>query len=132
MPEYVVERIGALLNEKGEPLRESRILVLGVAYKRDVADTRESPAIDIMTLLAKRGSIVSYHDPYVSSVTHAGACWTSVDLSAEALRNADCVVIAADHARFDMKSIVESATLIFDTRNATRVVPGEHPNVSLL
>ncbi len=132
MPEYVVERIGALLNERGKPLKASRILLLGVAYKRDVADTRESPALDILALLTDRGCCVSYHDPHVQILTHAESSWTSCELNAETLSDSDCVVITTDHAAYDWEWVVRSARLIFDTRNATRAVQGERSHVVLL
>lgn len=132
MPDYVVERIGSLLNEHGTPLKGSRILLVGVAYKRDVADTRESPALDVLTLLTEKGCRVTYHDPHVPTLSHAGNSWTSAPLSAENLRSVDCVVITTDHTACDWDFVVRNAPLVFDTRNATRAIQGERSNVALL
>ncbi len=132
MPEYIVERIGALLNERGKPLKESRILLVGVAYKHDVADTRESPALDILALLAQRGCRVTYHDPFVPSLSYAGGFLTSASMDTDTLHATDCVVITTDHSACDWESVVRNAPLVFDTRNATRAVRGERANVVLL
>jgi UDP-N-acetyl-D-glucosamine dehydrogenase len=132
MPDYVVERIGSLLNEHEKPLKGSKILLVGVAYKRDVADTRESPALDVLTLLTEKGCRVSYHDPHVPSLCHAGDTWTSVPLIAEVLRGVDCAVITTDHAACDWDLVVRHAPLVFDTRNATRGVQGKRSHVDLL
>lgn len=132
MPDYVVERIGSLLNRHGKPLKDSKILLVGVAYKRDVADTRESPALDVLTLLVEKGCRVTYHDPHVPSLTHDGTAWKSVPLTAETLRDADCVVITTDHSACDWDLVVHCAPLVFDTRNATRSVRAERPQVEVL
>jgi len=118
MPEHVVARIAAILNGAGKPVRGSRIQILGVAYKRDVSDTRESPAIDVMQHLVKQGAVVSYSDPYVPRLREA-----DLDLQAQplsALRQADCAVIITNHAAFDYRQIVREARLILDTRNALK------------
>ena len=118
MPEHVVARIAAILNGAGKPVRGSRIQILGVAYKRDVSDTRESPAIDVMQHLVKQGAVVSYSDPYVPRLREA-----DLDLQAQplsALRQADCTVIITNHAAFDYRQIVREARLILDTRNALK------------
>jgi UDP-N-acetyl-D-glucosamine dehydrogenase len=132
MPDYVVERIGSLLNRHGKPLKDSKILLVGVAYKRDVADTRESPALDVLTLLVEKGCRISYHDPHVPALTHDGTAWKSVPLTAETLRDADCVVITTDHSACDWDLVVRCAPLVFDTRNATRSVRAERSQVELL
>ena len=115
------------LNEHGKCLKGSRILVLGVAYKRDVSDMRESPALGVMQLLLKRHAHVSYVDQYVpelplnNSVLHAQA------LNDEELREADCVVILTDHSYVDYQRVIREAQLVVDTRNATGHLPGaEH------
>jgi UDP-N-acetyl-D-glucosamine dehydrogenase len=106
---------------------------LGVAYKRDVDDVRESPALDIIQLLQEKGAKVSYHDPYVPSVrlehdTHMD----SVELSGEWLQAADCVVVVTDHTSYDWQWIVENSKLIFDTRNATGALrPNGHRVIKL-
>jgi len=97
----------------------SRVLLLGVAYKPNVADIRESPALDLIELLQGKGAQVAYHDPYVERVELAGAILESVALDEEVLGSADCVVITTDHATYDWQWVVDNSTLIIDTRNAT-------------
>jgi UDP-N-acetyl-D-glucosamine dehydrogenase len=112
-------------------VRGARIVVLGIAYKRDVDDVRESPALDVISLLEKRGGHVSYHDPYIPSVRLEGeTMMQSVPLTDELLESADCVVIVTDHSAFDWQHIADHSKLIVDTRNAihsrtgrARVVP---------
>ena len=118
MPEHVVARIASALNDNGKPLRNARIQVLGVAYKRDVTDMRESPALDVMHHLLRHGAQVSYSDPYVPQLREPGLEMESQPLSA--LKQADCAVIITDHSNFDYKQIVRDAKLIVDTRNALR------------
>jgi len=119
MPEYVCERIAAALNEREKSVRGSRILVLGVAYKRDIDDVRESPALDVMKLLERRGASVTYNDPYVASIRVDGGTLASSELM-PAVREADLAVIVTDHASYDYRAIVEAAKQVVDTRNATR------------
>lgn len=118
MPDYVVNKIGDALNDERKAIKGSRILVLGVAYKRDVGDVRESPALDVIHLLNERGGEVSYHDPFVPTVRLDGVSLSSVELTAEALAAADCVVIVTDHQAFDWAWVADNARLIVDTRNA--------------
>jgi UDP-N-acetyl-D-glucosamine dehydrogenase len=119
MPEYVVQRVADALNSVKKAINGSRVHLFGVAYKRDVDDLRESPALDILELLAKRGASVSYTDPYVPCVRTDGLSLQSVP-EAEALANGyDCVVIATDHRVFDYAAIARS-TLVVDTRNALK------------
>jgi len=132
MPDYVVERIGSLLNEHGKPLKDSKILLIGMAYKRDVADTRESPALDVLALLTEKGCRVTYHDPHMPSLCHVDNSWTSAPLSAENLHGADCMVITTDHSACDWDFVVRNAPLVFDTRNAKRDVRVERSHVALL
>ncbi len=137
MPRYVVERAAELLNQQGKPIRGSRFLLLGVAYKREVSDTRESPALDIMELLVERGGEVEYHDPYVPEVRFGEPgrpprVWRSVELTSEALARADLVLIVTDHSFYDWDFVVRHARLVFDTRNATRRVTGGREKVHLL
>ncbi len=123
MPRYVVQRAMEALNDRGLPLRGARILVLGIAYKKDVDDMRESPAVRIIELLQERGAEVVYHDPYVARVPHMRRHhldMVSVPLTDEAIESADAVVIATDHSTFDYARIVERARLVVDTRNACR------------
>jgi UDP-N-acetyl-D-glucosamine dehydrogenase len=123
MPAYVVERVVEALNEEGKALKGSRVCVLGVAYKKDVDDPRESPAFEILELLQGRGAVVSYSDPHVASLPrlrhHAGLRLDSQALTPEFLASQDCLVLVTDHARFDYDAIVEHARLVVDTRNAT-------------
>lgn len=118
MPDYVVNKIGDALNDERKAIKGSHILVLGVAYKRDVGDVRESPALDVIHLLNERGGEVSYHDPFVPTVRLDGVSLSSVELTAEALAAADCVVIVTDHRAFDWAWVADNARLIVDTRNA--------------
>jgi UDP-N-acetyl-D-glucosamine dehydrogenase len=118
MPAFTIDRIADALNEKEKSLKGSRILGLGVAYKRDTNDTRESPAIEVLLGLKKKSAIVHYSDPYVRSIDIDGDVLESVDPSPEFLRQMDCVVILTDHSVFDYASIVAHSKIIIDTRNA--------------
>ena len=126
MPYYVVSRIMTALNGRGRSLSGARVLVLGVAYKRDVEDVRESPSLKLIELLREKGAKVSYNDPYVARVQVAGRGLESVDLTDRALSSADCVVIATDHTLYDYRRIVEKAALVFDARGATRKLQGDN------
>lgn len=119
MPEHVVNRIATMLNQDGVALLDADILVLGVAYKPNVSDTRESPALDVIDFLRSREANVQYHDPYVSDISVADWSYESVELTDELLESQDCVVVVTDHSVFDINRIVDLAPLIFDTRNAT-------------
>jgi UDP-N-acetyl-D-glucosamine dehydrogenase len=125
MPYYVIERVVEALGERGIAIRGARVLVLGVAYKRDIDDLRDSPALKLIEILEARGASVSYNDPYVASLRtrklrHYGTIeLDSVPLDAAALAHADCVVIATDHGAYDWNAIVRVARLVVDTRNAT-------------
>jgi UDP-N-acetyl-D-glucosamine dehydrogenase len=125
MPELVVEKVAAGLNHQGKPVKGSRILALGVAYKRDVSDMRESPALTVIKLLEDRGGRVSYHDPYVPEMVLDNGSMASVALTDDALRMSDCVVVLTDHSCFDIAHIVASSRLVVDTRNATRGLEGK-------
>jgi len=120
MPYYVVSRIMEALNAKGKSLKKAKVLVLGVAYKRDVEDIRESPSLKLIDLLREKGANVSYNDPYVANVKIAGNSLKSVGLTQKQLASADCVVIATDHTCYDYKYIAQKAGFVFDTRGATR------------
>ncbi|HET9440507.1 MAG TPA: nucleotide sugar dehydrogenase [Longimicrobiales bacterium] len=126
MPEYVVEKVQGALNQHRKALNGSRILVLGVAYKRDIDDVRESPALDIIRLLEDKGAIVEYHDPYVAEIREDGQSRShrSVELTEQAVGGADCVVITTDHQNVDYEMVVRHAVLVVDTRNATRGIAG--------
>lgn len=131
MPEHVVDRVAAALNEHRKPLNGSKVLVVGLAYKKDVDDVRESPSVTLIELLAERGAKVDYHDPYVPSgkpmrehnITHM----RSVPLTPANLKKYDCVLIATDHSCIDYDQLVAHAKLVVDTRNATgRKRRGKH------
>jgi UDP-N-acetyl-D-glucosamine dehydrogenase len=120
MPDYVVERVADALNNVRKAINGSRIHIFGVAYKKDVGDMRESPALDILELLTRRGALVSYSDPYVATLKHGGHTLESVS-EGDALRKApDCAVICTDHSCFDWKALVESGVPVVDSRNALR------------
>jgi UDP-N-acetyl-D-glucosamine dehydrogenase len=120
MPAHVVMLVADVLNDERKPVNGSRILVLGVAYKADVDDVRESPALDVIQLLQERGAAVQFHDPYVESVRlHGGERMVSTDLDDEVLRAADCVVITTDHKCLDWERVASLASTIVDSRNAT-------------
>jgi UDP-N-acetyl-D-glucosamine dehydrogenase len=119
MPHFVVEKIQNALNDCGKPVKNSRIHVLGVAYKRNIDDVRESPAVDIIHLLLKRGARVTYTDSHVPVLQADGIELSSTSLADE-IPAADCTVIITDHSNFDYTGIVEKAKLIVDTRNALR------------
>ena len=120
MPHFVVDKVQNALNDAGKPVKGSRILVMGVSYKRDIDDMRESPALDVMLLLKRRGGIVSYCDPHVPTLHIDGLQMESAPL--ESAAGADCVVIVTDHKAFDYRLLVEKAPLIVDTRNALKGV----------
>jgi len=120
MPYYVVSRITDAINSKGKSLHGVKVLVLGVAYKRDVEDVRESPSLKLIKLLSEKGANVSYNDPYVAGVRISENNLKSVRLTDEQLTSADCVVIATDHSCYDYRRIAQKADLVFDTRGATR------------
>lgn len=129
MPRFVVTKVQDALNEVGKPLKGSQILVLGVAYKPDIDDLRESPALDVIGLLEKKGAIVSYHDPYISRVAHDGAERTSVTDLMSAVNQADCVVIVTNHSTYDYPRIVEASKLLVDTRNALGSARRSNPKI---
>jgi len=116
MPRYWVQKVQDALNDAGKPVRGSRILVLGAAYKPDVADARESPVVDILQRLLQKGALARYHDPYILSLTEMGVPLTVVADLEEEVQKADCVVIATAHTVYDWASIAQGATLLVDTR----------------
>ena len=122
MPDYVVNKVAEALNEDCKAVNGSRVLILGVAYKPNVSDVRESPALDIIHLLQERGAQVSYHDPYVDDLTHEGFDLQTVELTDEGLQTADCVVIVTNHASYDWQQIGNQARVIVDTRNAMQKI----------
>ena len=121
MPEYTVEKLACALNEKAKPIKNSKILVLGVTYKKDVADLRESPALDVMTLLVKKQAKLSYYDPYIGSLKIDSKEFKS-EKNIDNISKYDAVVILTDHSDIDYKTVVKKSKLVFDTRNATEQI----------
>lgn len=126
MPQYVITRLAEALNDAGKPIKGSKICILGVAYKRDVDDPRESPSFVLMELLLARGALLSYNDPHVPKLPrmrhHDVPDLASSPLDPQFLAEQDCVVIATDHSAYNYSFIVEHAQLVIDTRNATKQV----------
>jgi UDP-N-acetyl-D-glucosamine dehydrogenase len=126
IPYYVVDRISAALNDHSKSIRGSRILILGVAYKKDVDDVRESPALEIMELLQHKGAELSYSDPYIPQLhkmrAHDFSSMRSLELTEQSIGQFDLVLIATDHTTVNYQWIVDHAPLVVDTRNATRMV----------
>ncbi|HSW35288.1 MAG TPA: nucleotide sugar dehydrogenase [Candidatus Limnocylindrales bacterium] len=120
MPQHVVERAMEILNDTGKPIRGTNIMLLGMAYKRDIGDLRESPALKVARLLADRGAVLTYHDPYIPKVDEKGLTLCSIDLNPQNLAIQDLVIITTDHSNLDYRMVVEHASSIFDTRNATK------------
>jgi UDP-N-acetyl-D-glucosamine dehydrogenase len=123
MPHFVVTKVQNALNEVGKPLKGSKIHIYGVAYKRNIEDVRESPALDIIHLLQKRGAIISFSDPHVSEIRLESGTLLAQDTAAE--NTADCAVIVTDHSTFDYKALVQQARVIVDTRNALKGIKSE-------
>jgi UDP-N-acetyl-D-glucosamine dehydrogenase len=130
MPVWVAARIGEALNEHGKALKGARVLVLGVAYKPELGDTRESPALRVMSLLERRGVELAFHDPYVEEVTVNGRRLTGVELGQAPVGEADCVAVLTPHSAYDLDWLAQTATLVFDARNAFG--PNRYPNVVCL
>jgi UDP-N-acetyl-D-glucosamine dehydrogenase len=119
MPDYVVEKVAHALNDAKKAVNGSRVLVIGVAYKKNIDDIRESPALDVIRLLEGRGATVAYHDPFIPRFHEEGHERTSVPLNVAELKRADAVVIVTDHTTLDYQLIVDQAAVVVDTRNAT-------------
>ncbi len=133
MPRYVVQRLMDALNMRDMHLKGSRILVLGVAYKPDIDDLRESPALDVIGLLQEKGAQVSYHDPYVPSLrAHDGQIMQCEPDLLAAVRQADAVVIVTNHSNYDYQAILQAAKFIFDARNALGALAKDDPRVERL
>jgi UDP-N-acetyl-D-glucosamine dehydrogenase len=126
MPEYVVERINEALNDHGKCLKGSKVLIVGVAYKKDINDVRESPALDIISLLMRRGANISYHDPFVPVLQIEEIDQKGKDLTQDLLESQDCVVLATNHSGLDYDKISKTSKLIVDTRNALKGYHGSH------
>ena len=121
MPYYVVQKLVDALNDRGKSIKDAKVLILGAAYKKDVDDIRESPAVKIITLLQERGAVVNYHDPYISVIEemrkYPGFRMISIELTEKVLRDSDCVAIITNHSCYDYNWILEHSNLIIDTRN---------------
>jgi UDP-N-acetyl-D-glucosamine dehydrogenase len=132
MPVYVVSLVTEELNKRRRAINGARILVLGVAYKRGIGDTRESPALEVLEDLRRKGAEISYADPYVPSLVIDGTVFEAIELTDAKLTTADCVLILTDHPEFDYRRVVARASLIVDTRNATWRIPSPAGRVVVL
>lgn len=132
MPEFVREKTHRLLNHLGIALSRAKLLVIGAAYKKDLGDWRESPAIEVMQLLKRDGADLTYHDPHVPNITIDGNELESRDLTPDAIRAADLVIIATDHSTIDYDHLIQHAQAVLDTRGVTRHTHPNHPKVTLL
>src|SRR5207249_3041508 len=133
MPAYVLNRLAMALNDHGKPLKGSNVCVLGVAYKKNVDDPRESPAFTILEALEAKGAVVAYHDPFIPvlpAMRHHAIRLGSQALTADFLQAQDCVVIVTDHDGVDYGFVVEHSRLVVDTRNATAGL--ENPNCQIV
>lgn len=126
MPAFMLSRVAGALNEQQKSLKGSRILALGVAYKRDVSDTRESPALEVLQNLHEKGALVEYCDPYVPAVELDGRVIRSVELTPAVLQSMDCVIVLTDHSSLDYALVAAYSTLVVDSRNALRDFSGAH------
>ena len=122
MPMFVAGKVRSALNKHRKAVNGSSVLLLGVAYKRDIDDVRESPALDVLRLLRADGAEVAYHDPFVAGIRDDGRTLSSIELTDEALSEADAVVILTDHSSFDYGRVMEHAQVVVDARNATGTV----------
>ena len=129
MPEYVTELVADGLNEHRKCINGSRVLVVGVAYKRDIDDCRESPSLDVMELLMAKGADVSYHDPFVDSVRLHSGVLQSAGIAPEELAAYDAVIISTDHTDLDYQAMADHAQLLIDCRNATGRAGIDTPNI---
>jgi UDP-N-acetyl-D-glucosamine dehydrogenase len=134
MPRYVVNRVMEAMNDRSKALRGSKILVLGVAYKPDIDDVRESPAMDVIGLLKQKGALVEYHDPYIPHIHHEYEGWRmeSVKDLMACVKEMDAVVIITNHKDYDYQAIIDAAKFVFDSRNATGKVAKNHEKVERL
>ncbi|MFN2206746.1 MAG: nucleotide sugar dehydrogenase [Candidatus Promineifilaceae bacterium] len=126
MPQYVTNKVAGALNQHAKPLKGSKIVILGVAYKPNVSDIRESPALDVIHLLNKQGAEIFFHDPFVIDLEDAEVPAQAVELTAENLNNADCVVVITNHDGYDWRWVTDQSRLIVDTRNALHGLDNEH------
>jgi UDP-N-acetyl-D-glucosamine dehydrogenase len=129
MPRYVVGKVQDALNEQSKAIKGSRVLVLGAAYKPDIDDLRESPALDVIGLLRQKGAEVEYHDPYIPTIRQDEWTLHSVPDVIVSAREADCVVIITNHSMYDYPALLDNASVIVDTRNALGPAGRENPKV---
>ena len=134
MPRYVVGRVLDAMNDRGKTLKGSKVLVLGAAYKPDIDDVRESPALDVIGLLQKKGADVAYHDPYIPHIHHEYDGWEmdSVEDMMKAVKESDAVIIVTNHNSYDYAVIVDAAKFVFDSRNALGKLAKNNPKVERL
>jgi UDP-N-acetyl-D-glucosamine dehydrogenase len=126
MPDYIVTRVGEALNDAGKPIKGSRILGVGVAFKAGVDDLRQSPSLAVLDRLAKKGAVVSYHDPFVAACTVGGTPMTSVALDPATVGAQDIVAILTSHPGLDVPGLVRAARMVFDARGVTRGIDAAH------
>jgi UDP-N-acetyl-D-glucosamine dehydrogenase len=126
MPDYIVERIIEALNTHSKSVKGAKILALGVAYKKDIEDYRESPALRVLELLIEKKAKVEYNDPYIANIKEGDLKLRSIKLDYKALGAYDCVVILTDHTAYDLKSIAKTARLVFDTRGCTNNIKSDN------
>jgi len=130
MPYYVLQKTVDALNERGASVKGAKVLVLGAAYKKDIDDIRESPAVKIITLLKDKGAAVTYHDPHISVIAgmrnYPDLVMHSSELTEELLQQSDCVILVTDHSCFDLRWIQEQSRLVIDTRNAFHDFKGDN------
>jgi len=126
IPYYVVSKVAEALNSHEKSIKGSKILILGLAYKKDIGDTRESPSLKIIALLEKLGAKIAYHDPYVAEEIIGTVKYESVSLDEEVISGSDCIVIVTDHSSVDYRMVANSARLVVDTRNILKSFVGEH------
>lgn len=132
MPEYCVERASKLLNHKGKAMKTSKVLVLGVAYKQDIADYRESPALRVIEELEKSEANISYFDPWVPEYKYNGRRYSSIkEITPEIIASYDLIMVTAAHSNIDYKMIQENAQIIFDTKNVMKDIT-ERENIETL
>jgi UDP-N-acetyl-D-glucosamine dehydrogenase len=129
MPRFAVGKVQDALNNQSKPVKGSRVLVLGVAYKPDIDDLRESPALDVIGLLRKKGAVVTYHDPYINHLDHDDWQMDSQTDLLESVEAADCVVIVTNHSAYDYPAILAKSSLLVDTRNALGKLGQNNPKV---
>jgi len=118
MPAYVTSRVVEVLNDRGTAVRGAHVLVLGVTYKPDVGDLRESAAVEVVSRLARKGAQITFHDPFIDRLQAMDIDLSRTDLSPERIREADAVLLLTPHSSYDLAAVIEEARLLFDARNA--------------